>query len=241
MSGARRIAVLLAFGLALSPAWRAAAPAEPSPEARERLERIRADVVEMRFEQALSGLDELLGRTDLAETDREQALVLRAEAHAAFGKFEALDRDYSQILSVRPGFAPDPKATPSKAMQRFEKVRAKTVGKIALVLDPADATVLVDGRATSPDASGSLWVLAGAHTLRAERAGNDPAEQAVEVPAGGSVDLRLALVPNARTGPSIGHTTRYVHVSADSANSSERTSRSAPESPSCGKANQTSG
>jgi hypothetical protein len=191
MSGARRIAVLFALGLALSPAWRAAAPAE--------LERIRADIVEMRFEQALSGLDELLGRTDLAETDREQALVLRAEAHAAFGKFEALDRDYSEILSVQPGFAPDPKATPSKAMQRFEKVRAKTVGKIALALDPADATVLVDGRAAAPDAAGSLWVLAGPHTLRAERAGNDPAEQAVEVPAGGSVDLRLALVPNART------------------------------------------
>ena len=195
MSGAVRIgaALLLALVLAAEPA------AAASPEVRERLDRIRADVVEMRFEQALGGIDELLGGSTLADAERAEALVLRAEAHAAFGKFEALDRDYADILAVRPGFAPDPGATPAKAMQRFEKVRAKTVGKIALALDPPDAAVLVDGRAAAPDASGTLWVLAGAHTIRGVRAGNDPAEQTIDVPAGGSVDLRLALVPNART------------------------------------------
>ena len=195
----RRLAGVL-LGLTVSVSVPAQAPEARTPEVRESLDRIRESLVQMHFDEALAAIEAVLARPALTETERGDALVLRAQAHAAFGDLDAVERDYSEILHLRPGYVPDPSLTPAKAQQRFEKVRAKTVGEVELTLDPRDATLFVDGReAGPPGPGGKLWLLAGSRTLRAERRGHDPAEQAVEVAAGKSVAVSLSLLPNART------------------------------------------
>jgi hypothetical protein len=68
-----------------------------------------------------------------------------------------------------------------------------------LDLDPKDATLALDGHPIGFDPDGTLSVLAGTHTLRAERSGFDPAEATLAVGAGGTLELALRLSPNART------------------------------------------
>lgn len=182
-------------------AQEAVEPAKPIEEetlARRTLDAVHEDLVALRFEKALATIETLLAEPGLAQGDRIEALVLRAQAHVAYGKLAQAERDYRDILQLRPGYVPDPGLTPSKAMARFEKVRRSLVGTILLALDPPEATVEVDGRETVPGADGRLPVLAGDRRVWAGRRGFDPAETSVKVPAGGEVSLGIRLTPNAR-------------------------------------------
>ena len=173
--------------------------ADEATDARPQLDSIREDVVQARFEKALAAIEVLLGRVDLTPEQRDEALVLRAQAHVAFGDLDAAEADYRAILQARPGFRPDPSFTPDKAMRRFETARAATVGMLVLTLDPPDAVLTVDGRPVAPDPAGRLPLLAGRRDLRAERDGHDPAEATVDIAAGAEATLELALMPNSRS------------------------------------------
>jgi hypothetical protein len=174
------------------------APAVPGEE-RSQLEAIRGGLVELRFEEALAAAESLLGRDDLSEPGRVEALVLRSQAHVALGDFGAAEEDYREILRASPGFTPDPPSTPSKAQQRFDKVRAATVGELRLAIDPSDAKVRVDGREAAPRPDGVLPLVAGAHDVEVARDGFDPRTERVEVAPGETRELALQLVPNARS------------------------------------------
>jgi tetratricopeptide (TPR) repeat protein len=170
----------------------------PSPF-RERLESIREDLVDLRFEQALAALETVLADPALSEDERAETLILRSEVHVAFGDLDAAESDYRAILLVRPGYEPSSSLTPRKAMQRFEKVRATLIGRLILELEPPDARVLVDGRPVRPGPEGDLMLPAGAYDLRAEHEGFDVFDLEVEVVAGDEHTVRLELTPNART------------------------------------------
>ena len=73
----------------------------------------------------------------MSEAERGEALVLRAQTHVAFGDLDAAEADYRQILELRPGYEPAPSLTPEKALVRFRKVQASTVGHVVVELDPA--------------------------------------------------------------------------------------------------------
>ena len=135
----------------------------------------------------------------MSQAERAEGLILRAQAHAAFGDFDAVEKDYRAILGVRPAYVPDGSLTPAKAMERYKKVKAEVIGRIKIELDPADARLFVDGIELTPDPDGLVMVLAGPHTLRAERNGHDPLEQVVEVAANKEAALLFELMPNART------------------------------------------
>jgi hypothetical protein len=171
---------------------------EDSP-ARRSLDAIHADLVELRFEQALSAIEALLGSNELLEDDRVEALVLRAQGHVAFGDLKAAEQDYRDILSLRAGFVPDPSMTPRKALERFEKVQAAMIGRVILRMLPPDADVTVDGRPIPVGAEGEIALVAGEHRLHASRAGFDAETQTVFVAAGRSASLELRLRPNARS------------------------------------------
>jgi hypothetical protein len=189
-------ALLLAVSLtAVVPA----AVAQESEDNRQLLDSIREDLVQMHFDEALAGIEALLGRPGMTQAERAEGLILRAQAHAAFGDFDAVEKDYRAILGIRPAYVPDASLTPSKAMDRFNKVRKEMIGRIKVELDPEDARLFVDGVEVMPDADGVLSVLAGPHALRAERSGHDPLEQDVDVAANQEVPLLLELIPNART------------------------------------------
>jgi hypothetical protein len=164
-----------------------------------RLDEIRQDLAELRFEEALSSIEAFMADPRLTDEDRIEALILRSQAHVSYGDLDAAEKDYRELLALRPAYAPEASLTSPKAMSRFTKVRDKMVGTIRLTLDPPNATILVDGREVLVSADGKLLALAGERTLRLERPGFDPEERTVEVPAGKSVELDIQLVPNARS------------------------------------------
>jgi hypothetical protein len=168
-------------------------------EARELLDAVREDLVELRFEKALAGIAALLGDPSMSEAEKVEVLVLRAQAHVAFGDLDSAEQDYREILRLRPGYRPEPTLTPEKALKRYRKVRAEMVGQLRVVLSPADTRLRVDGRELLPEPDGSLPLLSGEHTILAERAGHDPFESVVVVEAGKEIALEVDLVPNART------------------------------------------
>jgi len=196
----RIVHLLLALGLvcaAIAPV--VAQEAEQSGETREMLDSIRDDLVQMRFDEALIAIESFLGRRGLSEGQRGEALVLRAQAHAAYGDFDSVAKDYADILTLRPDYAPDPSLTPAKAMTRFTKVRARMIGRIRVSVVPEDAVISIDGVPEEPDDEGLLSLLVGAHVVRAERRGHDPEEQAIDVVASQETPVGFDLVQNSRT------------------------------------------
>lgn len=159
---------------------------------------IREQLTRLEIERALAGVDALLARPDLPEASRVVALDLRAQAHVASDDLNAAVADYRAILELKADYAPSRELTSKRAMDRFAKLRAATVGTVRLDLDPRDAALTLDGRPLAARADGSFDALAGERRLRATRAGYDPAEVAVRTVAGQETLLKLSLVPNAR-------------------------------------------
>ncbi len=180
-----------------------ATPRESTPEAagavRARLERARDDLVNLRFEEALAELGDLLAADGLSGSERADALILRCQTQIAVGDLGAAERDYREILGLRPDWVPDAAATPPKAAERLAKLRARTIGRLVLRVEPADGRVAVDDRGLALDAGGAAALVAGDHLLRVEREGFDPIERPLTIVAGEDLVLELRLVPNART------------------------------------------
>lgn len=193
----------LAIALVLAACWlpfpALADEGAPAAGASAELEAIRADLEAARFEKAFSALDALLSRSDLAEDDTAKALALRAQARVATGDLKRAEEDWKRLLLLRPGFVPDSALTGRKALERFDKVAASIVGTLRLELDPADASVLVDGKPAAREADGTVRLATGEHVLTVEKAGFDRAELTVTVPAGEVTPLPIRLVANARS------------------------------------------
>jgi tetratricopeptide (TPR) repeat protein len=158
---------------------------------------IREQIESLDFEKALSAIAKFLERPGLPDDVRADALALRGQAHAATGDIDAAEADYKEILPLRPAFEPDPKLTPKRALERFSKLQASTVGTLHLVLDPQDAHVTIEGRPVEPGPGGTLRALAGERALHVERKGFDPLDTTARVVAGQEAILKLRLVPNA--------------------------------------------
>jgi len=168
-------------------------------QARERLDAIHDDLVNLRFEKALAGIEALISEPRLSEGDRAEALVLRSQTHVAFGDLKAAEQDYREILRLRPTYSPDESLTPGKARARFDKVRVRMIGRLLPRTVPVDARILVDGEEVMLDPEGGASLLAGDHVVRAERVGFDPLDLAVTIEADRDNEFEIRLVPNART------------------------------------------
>jgi hypothetical protein len=196
----RARAAVLAVALLVAPCAATADVSAPVPAAEvATLDAIRGQLVALDIEGALAAIDALLAGPGLAEATRASALDLRAQAHVASDDLDAAERDYRAILELRPAYAPDPEVTSKRAMERFARVAAATVGRVHLEIDPSDASVLVDGHPVETQAPGTFKTLAGERRLRVERRGFDAADVTARVVAGEETLLKLALVPNART------------------------------------------
>jgi hypothetical protein len=173
--------------------------AQDEQPARQLLDAVREDLVELRFEKALAGIEALLGETGMSQAERAEALILRVQAHVAFGDLEAAEDDYREILRMRPGYEPGASLTPEKAMVRYRKVRDELIGLMRIDLRPRDARLTVDGEEVVPGAEGLVPLLAGEHQVGVSRAGHDPSQETIVIVAGEERLLGIRLLPNSRT------------------------------------------
>ena len=194
----RTLAILLALCLPQAAAGRQD-PAAELADSRATLDSIREDLIALELEKVLAAIEAFLARPDLDEVGRAESVVLRSQAHVAFGDLDAAEQDYREILRMRPGFVPDASLTPQKGMERFKRARAATVGDVVIDVQPPDAPIEIDGRPATLPPDGKLPLVAGEHLLRAERKGFDPVQQTVVVEANRDSRIELRLVPNSRT------------------------------------------
>ena len=94
------VVLMASVGIAQEPGAGTAAAQETSRgdaerPVRELLDAVREDLVELRFEKALAAIAAILGDPGMSEAEKAEVLVLRAQAHMAFGDLDAagtLDR-----------------------------------------------------------------------------------------------------------------------------------------------------
>jgi PDZ domain-containing protein len=165
----------------------------------QQLNAIRDQVVALDIEKALAAVEAMLARPDLPEQTRVDALDLRAQAHVASDDLDAAEKDYRAILQLRAGYVPGRDVTSKKAMDRFTKIQASTIGTVHLDIDPKDASVTVDGRPVVVSANATFPVVAGERNVRFERKGFDTQDVAVHAVAGQEALTRIRMVPNARS------------------------------------------
>jgi hypothetical protein len=189
------LSVWLAFGLHAAETGPVAAvrPADTAA-----LDAIRGKIEALDLENALAAIAALLQQPELSDATRAGALDLRAQAHIAGGDLAAVEKDYREILALRPGYAPNPEFATKRALERFARIQAATVGTVHLDMDPADATLTLGGRPVERTTAGTFKATAGERTLHVERRGFDPMEVPVRVVAGQETLLKVSLVPNAR-------------------------------------------
>ena len=84
-----------------------------------RLEQIRVDLEELRFEKALSSIEAVVADPRLTRADRISLLILRSQAHVSYGDLDGAERDYRELLMLRPAYVPEDSLTPPKAIARF--------------------------------------------------------------------------------------------------------------------------
>jgi len=128
-----------------------------------------------------------------------RAYGLRALAQAAAGRGSAAEADFKRLVPLCPAWLPDELAFPAQTLQRFRKVREGLVGFVTVSCEPAGIPLTLDGRPAGECPAANLPLLAGEHRFTAAKAGFDEAESSVVVAAGARQEVRLALVPNART------------------------------------------
>ncbi len=174
------------------------AVASDAPPADSPLRAAERDLTAGRLRAALEKIRSFLSDPGRTEEERLDALVLRCRTHVARRDWKAAERDFREVLSIRPGFVPAESEFAPGARSRFERIRTTMVGGIRLELHPPDAAVTVDGRPTTVGPDGAIPLLAGVHTVRAALDGFDPEEVAVEVIPDRIAPAVIRLVPNGR-------------------------------------------
>lgn len=136
-----------------------------------------------------------------------EANVLFARAHALFPNARTLRgmgmcafemRDYvTAIVAIDQSLVHE--VRPLEPQQRVELERTlaqslEFVGRLALVVEPADASITIDGIAPTMR-DGVALVNPGSHDVRAESGDLPPEERRVRVDAGATVQMRIVLRP----------------------------------------------
>ena len=98
-----------------------------------------------------------------------------------------------RIFEVDTDFSLDPVQVSPKLLDQFQKLRAKRVGEIGLVLDPDDAEVSIDGRRINEPQGRPLGLLEGTHELWIRRPGHEEQRRTLEVQAGKVLTLEITL------------------------------------------------
>lgn len=194
----RGVAAVLAGWLAVGASAALAGQLDPLQGLRDQLASARSLYEALDWEGALPVLDaviaSLAGRPATEDGVRPllaTAYELRARSRFGLGNRDGARQDLAALVAVEPGYAmPDNVA--AAVLQMFEEVKRETVGTLLITVEPADASVLVDG-APVPVTSGPVALAAGTRTVSATRGGYRAFEQPVAIVAGTQTPLSIAL------------------------------------------------
>ena len=131
----------------------------------------------------------------LSEPLREllaRSLAYRAQLHFNFDATDLAGQSLARMLEIKPDFDLDRSQASPKLVDQFDALRRRMIGEIHFVLEPADAEVLIDGRAVDAVA-GPVSILVGQRLLEVTLPGFAGITRDLEIEAGVSVTMELAL------------------------------------------------
>jgi tetratricopeptide (TPR) repeat protein len=143
------------------------------------------------------------GRVPLVTPDARQlvagAYEGRALAQANLGRGAAATEDFEALVRFDPAHAVDLKGVSPKIVGLYAGVRKRLIGVLTVEGDPIGAEVFANDQLLGITPLIDREILAGVYRLRIARAGHDPHEEEVRVEAGGKLERRYRLPPNARS------------------------------------------
>ena len=171
-------AVTLAVALLVVPfASTAATSAQGSRQTE--VELARQSYAGTEYETARDRLNTLIaGFASLLPTPEERRLVMSAYELRGRARFNLRDRDgaradFSQLLANDADHQIASDASPAER-ELFESVRAAIVGSVTIVVTPADAALVLDDTRPVQAGGTALRLIAGPHTISANRADHAP-------------------------------------------------------------------
>jgi hypothetical protein len=136
------------------------------------------------FTQLIEELEPLLGiGGDEVVRLLTGSLSRRAAANFNFGDTDLAEADLSRLIELDPRYSLDSEMASRKLVELFDATRKKLVGDVQFLVDPADATVLLNNQPLD-DAAGQQSLMAGVYITRVERPGFQPVDTELEVVAG---------------------------------------------------------
>jgi hypothetical protein len=144
------------------------------------------------FNSIISAIE---GRGSIDEAGRQllaRAHFQLAEVHFGFGENDAAGTSLENTVRAYPSFAVNTSMISPKLAELFREKQSSIVGFVQSAVTPSDAVINIDG---APPIYGGqqISLLAGSYALRVERPGYTPVEQSLEVPAGQTTQVQVAL------------------------------------------------
>jgi len=123
----------------------------------------------------------------------------RALAFANLGKNAEATADFEALVRFDPSYQINLTGISPKIIKLYTGVRRKVVGVVSVETDPLGAEVKLGDQSLGPTPVADREVVSGTYRLEISKAGFDPIQEDVEVEAGGRLERKLKLVPNARS------------------------------------------
>lgn len=190
-------AAALALTLLMPPVLGRAAAAEPAPAAP-----AASDEGKRHFEQGVALYNDGDYATALAEFSASyQAAPLPAVLYNIGVAQKALFR-YAEAIDTLQRYLAEaqPRAERRAEVERLCTEMEALLAPVTLRVSPADATLVVDGRAAGSAPQRPLRLAAGAHVIEASAEGHRPLRREIMVSAGRPLTLTLALAELPRAG-----------------------------------------
>lgn len=185
------LALVLA-GALVAPAQDAGARAEADlAEAKRLFEALDYERAVPALDRAVVALEGLALTQASARPQLSSAYEMRARARFGLGDLEGARNDFRALLGVDPAFAFAGQVSP-RVVALLEEVRALVVATLALAVDPADATVELNGQPVVLSGQ-PIALKAAEYSIKLSRVGYKPLEETVVLVAGEPKQLTLVL------------------------------------------------
>ncbi len=191
----RRVFTLLLLGVLLGGSTAFAQAPQTDAELQVQLAEARRQFDALEYEQAVPTLDRIVialqsRSTDDARRQLAAALEMRARSRFGLADQDGARQDFVALLRANPAHTLSGQVSP-RVVALFEEAQKATITRLTLNVSPANAAVLLDG--VRVEATGTIPVAIGPHTLSASRQGYAPGKLDFTAVADTTAEATLAL------------------------------------------------